>query len=88
MFVHQGDGNVVLYKQGQPLWSTGTHGQSTSLLAMQGDGNIVLYGPGNAVRWASGTHGNHGASLAVQNDGNVVLYKNGQALWHTHTYGH
>jgi predicted small lipoprotein YifL len=89
VFVHQGDGNVVLYKNGQALWSTGTHGQSTNVLVMQGDGNLVLYGPNNVVRWSSGTYGNHGASLAVQNDGNVVLYSTGgTALWHTHTYGH
>ncbi len=88
LFVHQTDGNVVLYKNGAPLWATGTNGQSTSVLAMQTDGNLVLYGPGNAVRWNSGTYGNGGAWLAIQNDGNVVIYGGGGALWHTHTYGH
>jgi len=88
-FVHQGDGNVVLYKQGAPLWSTGTHGTSTSTLAMQGDGNLVLYRTNGSARWSTGTHGNNGARLAVQDDGNVVVYRsNGTAIWSTGTHGH
>lgn len=84
-WVHQTDGNVVLYQGSAPLWSTGTHGQATSGLVMQGDGNLVLYAPGGVPLWASGTAGQPGTSLSVQDDGNVVLYRAGQPLWSTHT---
>jgi hypothetical protein len=85
-FVHQGDGNVVLYDSGRALWSTKTGGRATSTLAMQGDGNLVLYGPGMRALWHTRTHGNVGARLVVQDDGNVVLYAStGRVLWATGT---
>ncbi|MCK6548345.1 hypothetical protein L6R52_21030 [Myxococcota bacterium] len=86
-FVHQGDGNVVLYAPGgRALWATGTHGRSTDALVMQDDGNLVLYAPGGRAIWSSRTHGNPGAFLAVQDDGNVVIYRpSGRAIWATGT---
>lgn len=83
-FVHQTDGNVVLYDNGQALWSTATHGRSTSALVMQGDGNVVLYS-GSQALWSTGTHGHGGAVLAVQDDGNVVVYAGSTPLWATGT---
>jgi hypothetical protein len=83
-FVHQTDGNVVLYDNGQAIWATGTNGRSTSSLAMQGDGNVVLYS-GSQALWNTGTHGHNGAILAVQDDGNVVVYQGSTALWATGT---
>ncbi|HEY3451813.1 MAG TPA: phosphodiester glycosidase family protein [Myxococcales bacterium] len=83
-FVHQGDGNVVLYQGGVPLWSSRTSGRATTSLVMQGDGNLVLYGPSGVV-WSTGTSAHPGASLAVQGDGNVVVYGGSAPLWHTHT---
>jgi hypothetical protein len=83
-FVHQADGNVVLYDNGQAIWHTGTHGRSTSSLVMQGDGNVVLYS-GSQALWSTGTHGHHGAVLAVQDDGNLVVYAGSTALWATGT---
>ncbi len=85
--VHQGDGNVVLYRGGTALWHTRTNGRSTSTFVMQGDGNLVLYGTNGAALWHPGTHGNPGATLSVQDDGNVVIYRNGRALWSTGTAG-
>ncbi|MDX2012820.1 MAG: phosphodiester glycosidase family protein [Myxococcaceae bacterium] len=85
-FVHQGDGNVVLYDGGRALWSTRTNGRATATLAMQGDGNLVLYAPGQRALWHTRTHGNGGARLVVQDDGNVVLYApTGRVLWATGT---
>lgn len=89
-FVHQGDGNVVLYNNftGRALWNTATHGRDTDLLVMQGDGNLVLYGPGGRALWSTGTHGNPGATLAVQDDGNVVIYTpGGRPIFATGTHG-
>lgn len=88
-FVHQTDGNVVLYNSaGRAIWFTGTHGRATSSLVMQGDGNLVLYAPGGRALWSTGTNRNPGAFLGVQDDGNVVVYSaSGRALWATNTVG-
>jgi hypothetical protein len=74
LFVHQGDGNVVLYGPDmQALWSSRTDGQRTSSLVMQGDGNLVLYRPDGSAAWNTGTWGHSPAALVVQDDGNVVV---------------
>jgi pseudomonalisin len=80
---HQGDGNVVMYKNssGTPLWSTGTAGDDTAILAMQGDGNLVLYGPSSEVYWYSNTAGSTGAYAAVQDDCNFVIYQGSSPIW-------
>lgn len=85
--VYQGDGNLVLYRNGVPLWATGTHGRSTGMVVMQHDGNFVMYDANNVPIWTSvGSLGHEGAWLIVQNDGNVVIYsRNGQPLWATNT---
>jgi hypothetical protein len=85
VLVFQGDGNLVLYQGGTPLWSTATHGTGADLVAMQGDGNLVVYG-GGAARWASNTAGHPGAFLVVQSDGNLVVYStSGAPLWASNT---
>ena len=84
-FVHQTDGNVVLYDRGRPRWDSKTYGQATRELILQGDGNLVLYGKNGRALWHSATHGKPGAKLAVQDDGNVVLYRGGAAIWATNT---
>jgi len=86
-FVHQTDGNVVLYYSGRALWSSGTNGRTTSVLLMQGDGNLVLYGPGYVPIWSTGTWRYAGASLAIQGDCNAVIYAGGSAVWATNTSG-
>ena len=40
-FVYQGDGNLVLYEGGNPLWASNTWGQPVGVCIMQGDGNLV-----------------------------------------------
>jgi hypothetical protein len=86
-FIMQGDGNLVEYSSGRPVWATGTSTGGT-ILRMQSDGNLVLIAPGNRPVWASGTNGNPGAYLSVQNDGNVVIYNAGnRAIWATNTVG-
>jgi hypothetical protein len=81
----QNDGNLVLYRQGAPLWSTGTAGREIRECVMQTDGNLVLYGHGHQPVWASNTPGNPGAFLAVQDDGNVVIYRPISSVWSTGT---
>lgn len=85
--VYQGDGNLVLYRQGTALWASGTHGRSAGMVVMQHDGNFVMYDANNVPLWSSeGSWGHDGAWLIVQNDGNVVIYTHsGQPLWATNT---
>jgi hypothetical protein len=84
----QRDGNLVLYRQGRPLWSSGTAGRGVRECVMQTDGNLVLYGHSRdgGVVWMSNTAGNPGAFLAVQDDGNVVIYRPAVPIWATDTY--
>ncbi|MFC1403566.1 MULTISPECIES: beta-galactosidase [Streptacidiphilus] len=84
----QGDGNLVLYRSGTALWSSGTANSAASQAIMQGDGNLVLRNSAGTSLWSSRTSGNTGAYLAVQNDGNAVIYSaTGTALWSTGTAG-
>lgn len=73
-FVHQADGNVVLYDdQNNALWSNGTIGLDSDLLIMQDDGNLVLYATDGSALWTSNTQGNPGAQLEVSDDGHIVI---------------
>lgn len=84
----QGDGNLVLYRSGTALWSSGTANSAASQAILQGDGNLVLRNSAGTSVWSSRTSGNTGAYLAVQNDGNAVIYSaTGTALWSTGTAG-
>ena len=77
----QRDGNLVLYRKGRPLWSTGTADRDVRECLMQPDGNLVLYARGRTPVWASNTQGNQGAFLSLQNDGNVVIYRPAIPVW-------
>ena len=82
----QDDGNLVLYQNFKPLWSTGTYGNPGAKLVMQTDGNLVLYSSNGTPLWNAGTNGNNNAYLNLQTDGNLVLYSsNGTPLWNTGT---
>ena len=72
VLVMQGDGNLVLYVGGSPVWASGTHGNPGASAVMQGDGNLVIYGNGGAI-WASNTHGNPGATLVLDNSGKFQI---------------
>ncbi len=76
----QGDGNLVLYKGGSALWSSGTYGNDGASAVMQGDGNLVVYYGGAAV-WSSSTAGFQGASLKLQDDSNLVIYQGSHPIW-------
>merc|ERR1711957_32288 len=89
--IMQGDGNFVLYKNGdQPTWASNTNGQGTGpyRLTMQEDGNLVLYDSTDAALWASGTNGQGEGpyKMKIQADGNLVVYAKGKnAIWATGT---
>lgn len=78
----QADGNLVLYRDGGALWSSGTQGQNGANATVQTDGNFVVYSAGGSARWASGTNGAApDALLTVQDDGNAVLYSKSAVWW-------
>ncbi|NYI03951.1 hypothetical protein [Allostreptomyces psammosilenae] len=83
--IMQGDGNLVLYCDGEPVWQARDVWPNGYVAVFQSDGNFVVYDiDGNPI-WASNTAG-QGAYLAVQNDCNVVIYdRNGVPIWHTNT---
>jgi hypothetical protein len=51
----QQDGNLVLYRNGQAKWSTGTNGHPGAYFVMQNDGNAVVYSRNNKPLWATNT---------------------------------
>jgi hypothetical protein len=75
-------GDLVLYRDGEAIWSTGPVGRSARAVMRKG-GNLVLVRR-SKVKWASGTAGFHRARLVLQDDGNLVIYQRGHAIW---TYG-
>jgi GH25 family lysozyme M1 (1,4-beta-N-acetylmuramidase) len=81
-FIHQADGNVVLYDEHTPLWSSGTEGTATDVLFMQADGNLVLLDPAGEPVWNTKTHRHPGSHLELRDDGHAaVVGLDGQALW-------
>ena len=82
---YQGDGNLVLYVDGRPLWDSRTAGTAPGRLVMQSDGNLAVYdGSGGAV-WSSGTAGHGGALLTLQDDGTCAVLHEGRPLMAMHT---
>jgi hypothetical protein len=88
VFVHQDDGNVVLYDdvRNRPLWSTGTEGAPVGVFVLQDDGNLVLYQRDGRAVWSTGTQGRSAERLIVGDDGNVALTDaESRVLWCTDT---
>jgi hypothetical protein len=86
VLVMQGDGNLVEYDAGKPVWASNTNGHPGSDFEAQSDGNFVVYAPGHVAVWASSTGGRAGSVLTIQDDRNVVIYAPGNvAVWATNT---
>ncbi|WP_081259214.1 protease pro-enzyme activation domain-containing protein [Burkholderia territorii] len=86
VLVMQGDGNLVLLRQGGPQWNSGTSNHPGAYATMQTDGNLVVYSSAGTALWNSGTSGHPGAATYVQDDGNVVIYAQ-LPHWSTNTAG-
>lgn len=84
---YQGDGNLVVYLDGMPVWSSRTDGHSAGALTMQGDGNLVVTNAYGQPVGATNTHGHPGAMVQLQDDGNFVVYEDpngpnaGTSVW-------
>jgi hypothetical protein len=87
MMSYQGDGNLVVYNNGNPVWSSGTAGVGTpGYASMQGDGNFVVYDSLGSPVWSSGTAGSYGAYLGLSDAGGFALFQSGgTAIWWTAT---
>lgn len=82
------NGNLVLFNNALPVWSSNTAGNNGSYAILQGDANFVLYSKDGRALWNSGTRlSTPGAalSLTVQSDANLVLYENTTSKWSTGT---
>ncbi|AOK05804.1 peptidase S53 [Burkholderia latens] len=86
VLVMQGDGNLVLLRQGVARWSSGTYSHPGAFAVMQADGNLVVYSSTGVPLWYSGTRGYPGAATYVQDDGNVVIYTQ-MPRWSSNTAG-
>lgn len=80
---YQGDGNLVLYAQGRPVWASGTAGLGAGYAEMQVDGNLVVYDSAGTPRWASNTY-SPGATLVVHDQGYAAIVDpSGSTVWWT-----
>ena len=81
----QPDGDLVLSRDGVPVWASGIAVVPVTSAVMQEDGDLVLHGPTGTV-WASGTAGHPGARLVVRDDGDAVIVDaDGAEVWTTNT---
>lgn len=72
----QGDGNLVIARQGAPIWSSDTQGQGGTRLGLSDDGALRLVtGDGRPVWQAPGTGGKGLFYFQMQDDGNAVVYR-------------
>lgn len=82
----QGDGNLVLYTAGHPIWDSNTVGHAGAHLILQNDGNLVIY-QNSTPLWSAMTSGFAPGRAVMQSDGNFVLYEGGTAPWFSGTEG-
>lgn len=81
VLVYQGDGNLVLYRDGVALWDSGTWGQSPNIAVMQGDCNFVVYNNGWSANWASNTWGQGSGCFARVVHGDWMVCNGSTKVW-------
>jgi Protein of unknown function (DUF4241) len=82
-FVHQDDGNLVLYDNAGrgAVWSSGTQWSGTGRLVLHPDGNLALYDREARVVWSTDTAGHPESVLTVQDDGVALRAPDGTVSW-------
>ncbi|MFI0774933.1 hypothetical protein [Streptomyces sp. NPDC021212] len=81
----QQDGNLVVYRDGQPVWAAPDALGRGNCATLQTDGNFVLYDRDHNAVWATGRD-LHATSVKIQNDGNFCLYNDaGAPVWASRT---
>ncbi|WGS47852.1 hypothetical protein LFL97_38645 (plasmid) [Burkholderia sp. JSH-S8] len=71
--VLQGDGNLVSYQGGMPVWNNGVSSRIAARVVMQGDGNLVEFDTAGRSLWSSDTAGRIGAYAQLQSDGRFIV---------------
>lgn len=82
-FVHQDDGNLVLYdnESGDGVWASGTQGRGTARCVLHLDGDLTLYDREAHVVWSTDTGHHPGSVLSVGDDGAALRTPDGTVLW-------
>lgn len=82
-FTVQGDGNVVLSKNGVAQRTTKTTGTTAAILLLQEDGTLAVYASGKVTPlWSAGTTGYAVSALTLDNAGELRLVEvDGVATW-------
>ncbi|WEK14733.1 MAG: peptidoglycan DD-metalloendopeptidase family protein [Candidatus Microbacterium phytovorans] len=82
-FTVQGDGNVVLSKNGVPQRTTRTTGTIDSILLLREDGALGVYSSGRTTpEWSAGTAGYAVVALTLDNSGALRLVEvDGVSTW-------
>lgn len=82
-FTVQGDGNVVLSKNGVAQRTTKTTGTPAAVLLLQEDGTLAVYASGNVKPlWSAGTTGYAVSALTLNNAGELRLVEvDGVSTW-------
>jgi hypothetical protein len=79
----QGDGNLVLYKYGSPIWDSKTT-CATCYFIFETSGDLRIRS-NTVAQWSSYTNGKSATSLTLRDDGNLVLYNNSSIVWQSNT---
>ena len=96
VLVFQGDGNLVVYRYNSstgkaydPVWNSGTHGNSGARCFLQEDGNLVIYTSSMSPIWNTRTSGKRRATLYIKDDGeiSVVSRDTNSTTWSNNYHG-
>ncbi|MFV0457915.1 MAG: D-alanyl-D-alanine carboxypeptidase family protein [Actinomycetales bacterium] len=80
----QQDGNLVVYKDGQAIWESGTGGNGGARMVVTPGLGVAIVSLGNRVLWAAGTSTDDNSRMAIGDDGNFVVYNPaGEPVWGT-----
>ncbi len=78
----QGDGNLVVTRNGAFSWASFTQGHRGAFARMQLDGNFVIYTRHGRALWSTRSEHNIGAYATLQADGYFVVYSRTKTpLW-------
>jgi len=82
-FAVQTDGNLVIYKNDMPIWTSNTYGKAITEVVLRPNGNLEAIDGSNNSQWSSQSMRSPRNDRAVflQDDGNLVIYEGESAIW-------
>lgn len=86
-FSVQSDSNLVIYKNGSPIWASGTQYSDGYRLVTLANGNVQFNRANGSTVFSTNTAGNAGARMRMQDDCDLAVYAtDGKTmLWHSNT---